>query len=269
MNIISEILRNNWLIHSESLENYGGVANALLKGDFRLNKEKASRYNILCEEEYYKGEVVKKNKVAVISMINEMTKYNTECSLGAEGYKELILEVMEDSEIKGIVLFLDGPGGNADAIPVFQSIKPYIKKPIIALVDKACSLHYWVASILSEHIMLNNNFMAECGSIGAMVIFEKPKNEIVIIRPEESKDKNQELVEALEGNYNPIKERLSILAQRFQKEVKDNRPQINEEALFGKTYLGQNAIDMGLADSIGDMEKAYQLVLTKAELSNI
>ena len=268
MNILSEILRGSWFLYSQNIERYSGLASGLLSGKFSvLGREKSSAVSILSEEESHRGEILRKNKVAMISMVGEMTKYNTDCNYGAEYFSSEIKKYLLDSEIKGIILMMDGPGGNADAIPLFQELKPLINKPIISLVDKACSLHYWVSALLSGHIMLSNDFMAECGSIGSMVVFEKPKDELVIIRPPESRDKNQAVVDALEGNYEKIEQRLSVLSQRFQREVRESRPMVKEEALLGKTYFGQEAIDMGLADSIGGVEQAYQWVLAKAELS--
>lgn len=268
MNIVSEILRGNWLIDSPNLENYKTLAETLLSGKIQ-QMDKPVIYDILLQRENIGNKIVEKNKVAVISMIGEMTKYGGVCSFGATDFTAEILSAENNNEIKGIILFFDGPGGNADAITLFQSIKGKITKPVVALVDRACSLHYWIAAMLSEHIMLNNDFSAECGSIGSMIIFERPKNEIVIIRPPESQDKNQGIIDALSGDYTLLEERLSVLSQRFQKEVKENRPQIKDEALHGKTYFPKEAIEMGLADSIGDIQKAYELVLAKSELSNI
>lgn len=269
MNIISEVLRGTWLLDSPNPEHYKTLATTLLEGKFQI-VEKPIAYEILHQSETMpNGDIIKTDKVAIISMIGEMTKYGGECTMGASDFVNEIARAQFDPEIKGIILFIDGPGGNADAIPLFQAIKPKITKPIVALVDRACSLHYWVAALLSEHIMLNNDFSAECGSIGAMIMYEKPNNEIIIIRPPESKDKNQGIVDALSGDYKILEDKLSVLSQRFQKDIKENRPNIKEEALYGKTYYPHEAINVGLADSIGDINKAYELVLAKAELSKI
>lgn len=269
MNLVSEILRGTWLLDTPNPEQYKTLATSILSGKALGNKLDAKAYEVIYQEELHNGNVEKINKVALIQMIGEMSKYGGDCTYGATDFVTEILRAEKDDSIKGIILFLDGPGGNADAITVFQEIKSKLTKPVVALVDRACSLHYWVASLLSQHIMLNNDFSAECGSIGAMIMFQKPEQELIIIRPPESQDKNQGIVDALAGDYQKLEERLSILSQRFQKEVKENRPKVKDEALHGKTYLGQEAIDVGLADSIGDINKAYNLVLTMSELNQI
>lgn len=270
MNLVSEILRGSWLLESSTPDGYKLVAENILSGQSFQSLDKQETYSIIHNTETTSsGKVVEKDAVAVIEMIGAMTKYDTLCNFGAVGFAEQILDAERNPEIKGIILRIDGPGGNADAITVFQSLKNKITKPVVALVDKACSLHYWVAAILSEHIMLSNDFQAECGSIGAMIMFAKPKEEIIIIRPPESQDKNQALINALEGDYKALEEKLSILSKRFMSEVKEHRPNVKDEALHGKTFLAQEAIDMGLADSIGDLQKAYDLVIAKSELSKI
>lgn len=265
--LISEILRGNWLLENPNKEIYNLIVKNILQGNILENKSlKAVSY--LSEDDDADNSVKEINKVAVISMIGEMAKYDN-CGWGAVSFVKEIRKANANPNIEGIILFIDGPGGNADAISLFQQVKPEIQKPIVALVDRACSLHYWIAALLADHIMLNDNFQAEVGSIGSMIVFEKPTNEIIIIRPEESKDKNQALVEALEGKYQLLEERLSILSQKFMQEIKENRPKVKEEALHGKTYLPEEAIKVGLADSIGDINKAYNLVLAKSELKKI
>lgn len=268
--LVSEILRGSWLIDMPNVSLYKALAISLLSGNTQEKQLKPFAYEVLSQEEYSSsGDIQKVNQVAVISMINEMTKYGGACTYGAVDFVSKIREANSNDDIKGIIIFLDGPGGNADSIPLFQSLKSEMKKPVVALVDRACSLHYWIACILADHIMLGNDFQAECGSIGAMIMFSKPKEEIIIIRPPESKDKNQGIVNALEGDYKILEDKLSILSQRFIKEVTEARPNIKDEALHGKTFLGKEAIDMGLADSIGDINKAYELVLIKSELSKL
>ncbi|AZZ58360.1 S49 family peptidase [Riemerella anatipestifer] len=269
MNILSEILRDVWLMETPTPNYYRPIVDNILSGKI-TDAEKPLVYTVLSKRESLaSGDIIEKDKVAVISMIGPMTKYNTGCDYGAEYFASEIMKAQNNEEIKGIILFMDGPGGNANAITLFQALKGKITKPVISVVDTACSLHYWIASMLSDHIMLNNDFTAEVGSIGAMIVFEKPNNEIKIIRPKESKDKNQAIVEALEGNFSALEERLSVLAQRFQKEVKEARPKIKEEAIFGKTYTAQSAIDVGLADSFGGITEAYNLILAKSELTKI
>ncbi|MBP8085383.1 MAG: hypothetical protein KAY28_04450, partial [Cloacibacterium sp.] len=251
-NLLTEFQNGVWLIETNNPEHYSDIVNKIKAGAF-VNEKQEQFYSVIGKETTNRttGQSEMKDQVAVISMIGEMTKYNTWCSLGAQGYVNEILQAQNNPDIKGIILKIDGPGGNADAIAEFANIKNLITKPVVALVDKAFSLHYWVAALFGDRIMMNNNITAGVGSIGAMLSFNKPKDEIIMIRPEESADKNQEFLDALEGNYEKIQAKLSVLAQKFQNGVKLARPNVDDSALSGKTYFAEEAIQLGLADEMG------------------
>ena len=269
-NLLTEIQTGIWLIETNSPEHYSEIVKQIKLGAF-VNEKQEKFYSVIGKESTNRqtGQSEMKDQVAVISMIGEMTKYNSWCSLGAQGYVNEILSAQNNPDIKGIILKIDGPGGNADAIAEFDNIKNLITKPVVSLVDKAYSLHYWVAVMFGDKIMMNNNITAGVGSIGAMLSFNKPKDEIIMIRPEESADKNQEFLDALEGNYEKIQAKLSVLAQKFQNAVKLARPNVEESALSGKTYFAEEAIQLGLADEMGSLESAYNWIIAKSEINKL
>lgn len=269
-NLLTEIQTGIWLIETNSHEHYSEIVKQIKLGAF-VNEKQEKFYSVIGKEATNRqtGQSEMKDQVAVISMIGEMTKYNSWCSLGAQGYVNEILSAQNNPDIKGIILKIDGPGGNADAIAEFDNIKNLITKPVVSLVDKAYSLHYWVAAMFGDKIMMNNNITAGVGSIGAMLSFNKPKDEIIMIRPEESADKNQEFLDALEGNYEKIQAKLSVLAQKFQNGVKLARPNVEESALSGKTYFAEEAIQLGLADEMGSLESAYNWIIAKSEINKL
>ena len=269
-NLLTEFQNGVWLIETNNPEHYSDIVNKIKAGAF-VNEKQEQFYSVIGKETTNRttGQSEMKDQVAVISMIGEMTKYNTWCSLGAQGYVNEILQAQNNPDIKGIILKIDGPGGNADAIAEFGNIKNLITKPVVALVDKAYSLHYWVAALFGDRIMMNNNITAGVGSIGAMVVFNKPKDELIMVRPEESADKNQDFLDALDGNYEKMQAKLSVLAQKFQNAVKTARPNVDESTLTGKTYFAEEAIANGLADELGSLESAYNWILAKSEINKL
>lgn len=269
MSIITEISSGTWLLEGPNLSNYKKVAETILSGG-TINQEKPECYTVLGKQTPNKnGEMETTDQVSVISMIGEVTKRSGMCNYGADYICNEFRKADANPDIKGHIFYIDGPGGNADAMPLFQVLKTQINKPVVALVDRACSLHYWAAVELAEYIIMNNTLTAEVGSIGAMIFFEKPTNELIIVRPEESSDKNQGFIEAMDGKPELLQDKLKPLAIKFQNAVKMARPKVKEEDIKGKTFYAEEAIEKGLADEIGDMEKAYNLVIAKAELRNI
>ena len=269
-NLLTEFQNGVWLIETNNPEHYSDIVNKIKAGAF-VNEKQEQFYSVIGKETTNRqtGQSEMKDQVAVISMIGEMTKYNTWCSLGAQGYVNEILQAQNNPDIKGIILKIDGPGGNADAIAEFDNIKNLITKPVVALVDKAYSLHYWIAALFGDRIMMNNNITAGVGSIGAMIGFIKPKDELIMIRPVESADKNQDFIDALDGNYEKMQAKLSVLAQKFQNAVKTARPNVDESTLTGKTYFAEEAITNGLADEMGSLESAYNWIVAKSEINKL
>ena len=270
-NLLTEFQNGVWLIETNNPEHYSDIVNKIKAGAF-VNEKQEQFYSVIGKETTNRttGQSEMKDQVAVISMIGEMTKYNTWCSLGAQGYVNEILQAQNNPDIKGIILKIDGPGGNADAIAEFVNIQKQITKPVANLIDKAHSLHYWLANVFpGSRIFMNNNITAAVGSIGAMYVFQKPKDEIVIITPDESSDKNKEFIAALEGDYSLLKEKLAFLAVKFQDAVLANRPNINPENLKGKTFYAEEAITNGLADEMGSLESAYNWIVAKSEINKL
>lgn len=266
--LLSEINTGIWMLESPAVASYKEVVAGLRSGAFQTEADLF--YKVLSEPVINNatGKQEVKNRVAVISFEGELTKSSALCNYGADAMISKIAEYNADPTIKAFIFKMDGPGGNAAVIPMFYELKKVLKKPVVSLVDKACSLHYYISAILSDRIIMSNDFTAECGSIGAMIMFEKPDKELVIVRPPQSSDKNQEIIDAFAGNYELLEKRLIPLAERFMADVKAARPQVKDEALHGKVLYAKDAIKSGLADSIGNMDMAYKVALSLAELNN-
>jgi protease-4 len=108
------------------------------------------------------------------------------------------------------------------------------------------------------------------GSIGVMIQFADYKKfykdkgiALHEIYADQSKDKNKDFREALENNYEPIKnEMLNPLAVQFQEHVKAERPNLKnpKKVLSGGMYYAEKALEEGLIDGIGNMTKAIEKV---------
>ncbi|GEM_PF-3406013 len=265
--LLSEISFGTWLIETPSVAGYHDIVAGLRSG--RFAKAEPSMYYSLMGEQYLDPQTKQtnvKNKVAVIEFEGELTKTSGMCNIGADALMAAIAQYNADDSVKGFIFKMDGPGGNADVIPLFYELKAVLKKPVVAWVEKACSLHYYISAVCADHIMMANDFTACAGSIGAMIAFEKPERELIMVRPPQSKDKNEDYLQALAGNTELLEQKLVPLAVRFMADVKKFRPQVSDDVLHGKVVYANEAVKTGLADSIGSLDQAYNLVLAKAEL---
>jgi len=169
----------------------------------------------------------------------------------------------EHPNIGSVVLVTDTPGGTVDGTKDLADTVAGMRKPVVAWVDgMAASAGYWVVSGASE-IMLSNQ-TSFVGSIGTVVsltdfkpVYEKMGVKFHTVFAEEAYEKNRDFLELLKGNYKPIQENeLNPINEVFMDAVRNARPSVKDEALHGRMFIAEAAIEMGLADSIGTLQQA-------------
>jgi protease-4 len=175
--------------------------------------------------------------------------------------------------IVGHVLFIDSPGGTVDGTEEFAQIIKSSLKPVVVFVDGLmASAAYWIGSS-AQKIILNGK-TARVGSVGTMLgvadfngILEKYGAKFHNVRATDSSEKNEAFYQLMQGNYKPVREEvLDPLNDVFLSSVDENRNgKVKKTALKGKTFIGESAIEQGLADSIGTFEDA---VKAASELAN-
>jgi len=76
-----------------------------------------------------------------------------------------------------------------------------------------------------------------------------------------SVDKNKDINEVLDGNYEPYQKNvLDVINQKFLSSIKTNRPAVEDSTLTGKIYFAPEAIALGLIDEIGSLDYALSVV---------
>jgi signal peptide peptidase SppA len=166
-----------------------------------------------------------------------------------------IQQAADDPRIKQILLNIDSPGGQATGIAELAEMIRAIDKPVTAYVDgAAASAAYWLASA-ADRIVMSKTAMV--GSIGAVVSLStaKDKDSVEIVssqspnkRPDASTDAGRAQIQAL----------IDSLAAVFVADVAAYR-QVDESTVMdkfgqGAVFVGQEAVDRGMADEIGTFE---------------
>ena len=261
-----------WALDISNMAGYVPILNKILSGEKLYEKKEQSAVFSVFDDNGNEVRDPQKNfsGYAQIEIVGEMTRYGNECAYGAEDYARMLDSANENSNIKGIILKVDGPGGAVSAIAPFLDFKSRAKKPIIALANTACSLHYWMISALADKIIAENTISARFGSIGVMCTiadmkgaYEKEGIKLHEIYAPESSHKNESFRLALEGKYDMIKEEeLSPMAVKFQNAVRKNRPNLKEKTgvLTGKTFFAEEAKELGLIDAIGSRADAVAMI---------
>jgi signal peptide peptidase SppA len=270
--ILSAILRQTWAIDERYALAHGWLVSNILQGlEFKANPSA----QLLPKRIQTGAKPSGKEYVSIIPIHGVLMKYDQDdlCDMAAGTLTmgHWIREAASDPEVKAIILDIDTPGGTADGTQLLANTIAKITKPVIAHSNGLiASAGYWIASATDEIWVSDNT--TEIGSIGVQTSFadmrpmwEKEGVKFHLIRADQSKDKNEEFVQALDSNYDLIKkESLNPLAAIFIEAVKVNRSgklTNADKVTTGKVFFASDALNLGLIDKIGSLEEAISRAL--------
>jgi len=174
---------------------------------------------------------------------------------------------LESKQVDAIVLNIDSPGGEVTGIGEFADMifQSRDKKPITAYVyGLGASAAYWIASAASEIVMSST---AEVGSIGVVAGYtdRRKQNESKGVQDIEivsSQSPYKRPDPTTTGGRAQIQEAVDRMAEVFIGGVAKYRgiqaSEVTENYGQGKMFVGEDAIQRGLADRIGSLEMLVQ-----------
>lgn len=220
-----------------------------------------------------------KNKIAVIYA--EGTIVDGDGGLGAVGdekYVKIIDDLSKDKRVKAVVLRVNSPGGSAMASEsiwhALTRLKAEGKPLVVSMGDYAASGGYYIScpadSIFTQDATLT-------GSIGVFSMIPSVE-ELMTDKLGITFDsvKTGHFATGI-GIINPLDERESRFMQNrtnelyrlFKTRVSEGRdisPDQVEEIAQGRVWVGQKAVELGLADEVGGLEEA---IASAARLADI
>jgi protease-4 len=216
-------------------------------------------------------------KVAIVPLHGAMTKYDNCGSYGTAQLASKVKEYADKSDVAGIILDIDSPGGSSAAVPPLLEAISYARgkgKPVYAHVDMCGSAAFWVASQCDAIYM--DNRMSEIGSVGCYAVFYDTSapspltgTREITVYSRKSGDKNLAYRKALEGDLEPARDELDEVAALFQEAVKTGRPGMKADepgVLTGKMFPASEAISLGMADAIATLDETVEVVFALSEI---
>jgi protease-4 len=217
-----------------------------------------------------------KEYIAMISLVGVVMKYDTMCAYGTKSVAQAIVEANENPDVKGIVLNIDSPGGSVAGTEELANVIAGSDKPVVAYIDgMAASAAYWIAA-QCDYIFVNGK-TSTLGSIGTMVTIidgsaamDKMGAKVYELYARTSPEKNSATRELAKGKDKMILDRLDQYDAVFMEAVLNGRgKKLNADAtLKGQDYLSEEAVQFGLADGIGTLKDAVNLVASMATSTN-
>lgn len=294
----SAILRGNWLVDKQWANAHMPLVFSFMKGD-------ASAAKMLMGSEDDEADdccdpvLIGKNiysifpgtdlnqlpagAIAFVDIDGPLFKMGDICTDGMEDYAELFYGIANATNITGVILDLDSPGGQADGTATFGDAIKFCAsiKPVIGFVDDGicASAAYWALSACTE--IYCSQPTDAVGSIGVYcsiadwnTYYAADGLPIKDVYAPESTDKNIEYRESIAGNDDLLKANLSVIAKAFISTVKTNRKGKikGTDWATGKMFFASDALSQGLIDGIKSFDQvAFRIsrLASQNKLTNI
>jgi len=262
-----------------ALVGYGRYHNPDVFGDFMTTLEMELTSDRNSDEEDDDDEEGQANAVAVVFAVGGIESgQGDDATIGSERIAGALREARLDPEVGAVVLRVNSPGGSALASDVIWRETVLLKeagKPVVAsMSDLAASGGYYI-SCAADHILAQPNTIT--GSIGVFGLLPSAGK---LLKERMSLDfdgvKLHEHADAL-SMHTPIggealaaiNEGVTEIYDAFIERVAEGRGMTVEAVdavARGRVWTGQDAMDIGLVDGMGNLKDAVAMA---AELAGI
>ncbi|WP_140938708.1 signal peptide peptidase SppA [Sphingobacterium lumbrici] len=229
-----------------------------------------------------KGKASKsKNKIAVLYAYgNIVDGEGTIGSIGGDKLSRELRKLRKDDGIQGIVLRVNSPGGSALAsdmiwreVDLIRKVKPVM----VSMGDYAASGGYYIAAAADSIFAEENTLTGSIGVFGVIPNFKGLLNDKLGIHVDEvSTGKFSNLMSDVDRPMSAeersiVQMEVGRVYNTFMQRVADGR-KISIERVDsigqGRVWTGSQALELGLVDKIGDVQRAVQAVAYKAKLTD-
>jgi ClpP class serine protease len=285
--LLVRITRGLWAMHPERAQAYFPLVTRLMTGEngpdianaeeqkeralknFRYVGENGDSRSLFAAD--VRGEGIPKNSVLVLNMHEPVLKRGDICAYGVDDYISMMERHRNNKDMVGVVLDTDSPGGEGHGMLAFTDYLKTYEKPVVSVIHHggSYSAAYGINAVSDEILVQSER--DEVGSIGTYVTLADIKGyweskglKMHEVFATESTEKNRPFLEALKGNYGPLRTQyIDPFNNTFLQLVQEHRPGLRTkgtDVLKGATYFADDAIELGLIDGYGTLETAIDRV---------
>ncbi|MFC3120505.1 signal peptide peptidase SppA [Agaribacter flavus] len=198
-------------------------------------------------------------------------------TIGGDSTARLLRKARQDNKVKAVVLQVDSGGGSAFASEVIRQEIELLKaagKPVVASMSTyAASGGYWI-SASADHILAEpNTITGSIGIFGFFATFERSFNYLGIHSDGVSTNELNGIAidRPLSSGYASfIQMNIERGYDRFISLVANEREMTKEavdEIAQGRVWIGTQALELGLVDELGGVDRAVEKAAELAEIS--
>jgi signal peptide peptidase SppA len=265
-NTMAALHASHWAITADSLERMMAIAARALDEPITTIEALEAKLGKAVNADAL---MTVRDGVATINVTGPLFRYANIFTMisGATAYATLatdLQQALDSTQIRSIILAIDSPGGEVNGSAEFANMvfAARGKKPIVAYISGlGASAAYWIASAADEVVVAPT---AIVGSIGAvMAISDRTKADeargVSTIEIVSSQSPKKRLSPTSAEGQSELQLLVDNLAQVFVDAVARNRGVSADTVLadFGEggMFVGQAAVDAGLADRVGSYEQ--------------
>jgi protease IV len=241
-----------------------------------LKAVKLSRYKRVPEKR--EGKLPPRDKVAVIYASGPigMGEGSME-TIGSEGTARAIREARKDSSVKAIVFRINSGGGSALASEVIwreAALAAEVKPFIASMGDVAASGGYYVLAAADTIVASPSTITGSIGVFGVYLNMKKFLNEKIgmtvdVVKTNPYADFGSPFRNLTAAERTVAQGVVEEIYSTFVNRVAEGRTLSYEqvdEIGQGRVWSGENAMEIGLVDVFGGLEKAVEIAAEKAGL---
>jgi len=211
-----------------------------------------------------------------------MVEIKGEIASGGEASAEVVINAaraaFEDEGAKAVVLLINSPGGSPVQAGIINDelrrLKAKHGKPVYAVVEETCASAAYYVAVAADKIYVDKASVV--GSIGVLMdgfgftgLMEKLGVERRLMTAGENKGFLDPFSPQTERQREFTQEMLNRIHQQFISAVKAGRgDRLKEtpETFSGLFWIGQQAIELGLADQLGSMDYVAREVVKQEDI---
>ena len=208
--------------------------------------------------------VMERDGVAIIPVTGPLFRYANLFTMisGASSYELIARDftaALENTQIKGIILDIDSPGGEVNGVSELSNMvfAARGKKPVVAYASgDAASGAYWIASAADEIVVSETSAL---GSIGVVGMYQgKSGKSAEAVEIVSSQSPHKRLDPTTDDGRSRLQTRIDSMADVFIETIARNRNVSAENVQShyggGDVMIGAKAVSAGLADRVGSLE---------------
>jgi signal peptide peptidase SppA len=207
-----------------------------------------------------------KDKVAVIRMSGVIADQGKKGGISWARYIPIIEKAFNIPDLDEVCLVINSPGGSPAQCSLISSLIRDLATekdiPVTAFVeDVAASGGYWLACCADQIYIQNSSIIGSIGVIAAMFGFDDLIKKYGVERRVYTAGDDKSFMDPFQPEDEKAVKRLKDMQKEIHKgfidwvkERRGNRLKGTDKTLFsGQVWVGEQAIERGLADEIGDV----------------